>query len=139
MRPTGLITTRKPGEILALGHMIHNRHFLGHADRIACRRDITDGPDTGVLHMLGPHGIDDPRTGRQLIAFGMEMMLNGADAPNAKVIGGFDDVDHFVQHSVVKFGIPSDRPLRSAVRLVHGRQYRIHVHNDFRLRHVLLP
>lgn len=121
MRPPGLIAPREPGEILALGHVIHDRHFLGHADQITRRCDITDRPDTGILHMLGPHGIHDPRARRQLIAFGVEMMLDGADTPNAEIIRRFDDIDHLVQHGVVNLGIATDRSFGRTVRFIRGR------------------
>ena len=139
MRPTGLIAAREPGEVLALGDVVHHRHFFGHANGVAGRRDIADGADPGVLDMLRPERIDDAGAGRQLVAFRMHVMLDRADPPGAHLVGGLDDVDTVMKHPVVEFGIAPDGALRRTVGFVVGRQDRVQINNNFWLRHDASP
>ena len=75
--PTRLIASCEADEIFAMGEVIDDRGFFGHANRILSGHHIAEGSQMQVFHLACPMGVEDAGVGADLITFRMEVMLDG--------------------------------------------------------------
>src|SRR5690606_4135838 len=72
-----------------------------------------------------PPSIENAGIGPDLIAFGVEMMLDRRGAPNAHFVGGLEDVEPLEQRLVVEFGVAAERASALAPLFAVSRQHRV--------------
>ena len=133
VRPARLVAAREADEIFAARDMVDDRGFLRDADRVLRGRDIAERADMRVLHLAGPPGVQHAGVRADLVAFRMQVMLDGREAPHAHLVGGLVDVHPLMQHPLVEIGVTPERTRPLAALLPVGGKHRIELQDDLRL------
>ena len=118
--------------------MVDDGCLFSHAQRILSCGHIAHRAHMRVLHMAGPIRIQDARVRSDFVAFGMEVMLDRANAPNAHLIGRFHDVRPFVDDLVIHVAVVAERTLGLTVFLTVSGEHRIKLQYDFGFGHFWL-
>jgi hypothetical protein len=116
--------------------VVEDRRLLGHADRVLRAHRVAELADADVLGHRGPVGVEDARARADLVALGVEVVLDRRDTPEAELVGGLDEIGHAVHDLVVALDVAPQRPHGLALLLALGRDDRIQLQD--RLDHALL-
>jgi hypothetical protein len=120
-----LVAPGEADEVLSTRDVVEDRGLFGDADRVLRRHHVAERADMHVLHLARPPGIEDAGVGSHLVAFRMQVVLDGRGAPDAHLVGRLDDVEPVEQDMLVEVGIAPDRPRAPAAFLPVGGKHRI--------------
>src|SRR5271169_1263925 len=60
----------------------------------------------------------------------MEMVLDGADAPNSHLVNLLDETQRFMEYAMIEFAVATERTPAFTVRSILGRQHWIQLDDD---------
>ena len=122
VRPAVLVTPREAGEEAPLGQVVDDRRLLGDAERVLGAHHVAQLPHADVLRDRRPVGVQDAWVRPHLVALGVEMVLDGGEAPDAEVVGRLDDVVPAVEGVLIPRPVAADGPQRRALLRAFGGQ-----------------
>src|SRR6266404_1863444 len=134
--PARLVAAREADEIAAAGDVVQDRRFLRHPDRVLRGHHVAERTDMDFLELRGPPRNEDTRIGSDFVAFRMQMVLDGAGAPDPEIFRRPDDVDPVVQCAVVHVAVAPQRTAALAVVLASGGHHGVELEYDFGWSHV---
>src|SRR6185436_1328244 len=136
VRPARLVAAREADEAAAAREVVEDRGLLGDADRVLRAHGVAELPDANVARERRPVRVQRPRARPDLVALGVEVVLDRRDAPEPELVGRLDQVGHPVDDLVVALDVAAERAEARALLLARGRQDGIELKD--RLDHGLL-
>ncbi len=104
--------------------MVEDGGFFGHAEGVLGGHDVAELAEACAPGVGGEPGVDDAWVGADLEAFGVEVVLDGGEAPEAEVVGGLGEQAPFLEDLVVELAVAADGAEPLAL-LVGGRYHRV--------------
>jgi hypothetical protein len=112
--------------------MVEDCGFLCHPDGILGPHDVTEGADMDILHLSRPPGVQNARVGTNLVTFRMQMVFDGACAPDPHLIRCLDDIQPIEKNLLVEIPTAPERPFPLAAVFTIGGQHRVKLQDDLR-------
>ena len=109
VRPAGLVAAGEADEEPPVGQVVEDGRLLGHPDRVLGAHHVAELADADVLGDGRPVGVEDAGGRPDLVALGVEVVLDGGHAPEAEAVGGPHDVVPVLQRLVVPLDVAADR------------------------------
>src|ERR1700677_1552766 len=121
--PARLVAAREADEEPSVREMVEGRGFLGDPQRVLRAHHVAHLADANLLGDCGPVSIQHAGIRTDLVALGPEVVFDGGCAPQAHLVGGFDDVVPSEQSFVVDLTIAADRAQRRALLFAGRREH----------------
>src|SRR3954447_19233726 len=119
--PPCLVAAREADEAAPAREVVEDGRLLGDADRVLRAHRVAELADAHVLRHRRPVGVQRAGARADLVALGVEVVLDGRDAPEAELVGRLDEVRHAVDDVVVALDVAAQRPHPLALVLACGR------------------